>query len=513
MTFFESLLALLAVATLLLQLSRRTIIPYPTLLAGAGVALALIPGAPTITLDPHTALTLFIAPVLVDAAFDFPVGDVRRFWRPLVSLAVVAVVLSAGAVTWLGMSFASLPFYAALALGAIVAPPDAAAATAILSSVRMPRRTVALLKGESLLNDASALLLFSTALQIGSYGGADTSVALRIIAAAPGGVLLGLGIAWLVRRLQPFVMGTLSGNILQFITGFGAWILAERLGLSAVLCLVTFAMTIAHRAGLTTPPRARIHDFAVWDTAVFLLNVLAFLLMGFQARTIVGDMGPARLREAAWFAGAIILCLITVRMAWVVAYNRLAHRYRALRGDYSPSTLRQGVLVGWCGMRGLVTLATAFALPRDFPQRDLVVLTAFAVVLATLVIQGLTLAPLVRWLGLDGEDGQARELANARAALATAALATLDGRTGPAADHWRYSFETKCQAALPGSDDGAAEEKRSIGIAAIRRQRERLEELRAEQRLGPDSFLILQEELDFAEISLGTVEERRIEES
>ena len=171
MTFFESLLALLAIAILLLQVSRRLTIPYPTMLAAAGVVIGLVPGAPRIVLDPHTALALFIAPVLVDAAYDFPVGTVRRLWRPLFALAVVAVLLSAGAVAWLGVVLAGLPLYAALALGAIVAPPDAAAATAILRSVSMPRRSVDVLKGESLLNDATALLLFSAAISFPSHGG------------------------------------------------------------------------------------------------------------------------------------------------------------------------------------------------------------------------------------------------------------------------------------------------------------------------------------------------------
>ncbi|MBW6528649.1 cation:proton antiporter [Sphingomonas sp. RHCKR7] len=513
MTFFESLLALLGVAVLLLQLARRMAIPYPALLAAAGVALAWLPGAPTIALDPHTALALFIAPILIDAAFDFPVGTVVRLWRPLTALALVAVLLSAGAVTWLGVTVAGLPVYAALALGAIVAPPDAAAATAISGSVRMPRRTVAVLKGESLLNDASALLLYTAAILVESHGGIDGGLALRVGVAVPGGMLLGYLLALAMRRIQPLVWGTLSGNIFQFVSGFATWLVAERLGLSAVLCLVTFAMTIARSAGLVTPPRARLHDFAVWETAVFLLNVLAFLLMGFQARTIVGGMAPERLREAAVFAAAVVACLIVVRMAWVLVYNRLAHRFPRLRGDYPATGLSQSVVVGWCGMRGIVTLATAFALPGHFPQRDLIVLTAFAVVLATLVVQGMTLAPLVRWLGLDGDDGLGDELARARVAMAEAALARIGDARGAAADHWRYGLATKRDAMMTGGDARAGEEKRQLGLAAVACQRERLEELREAQEVGADSFLVLQEELDFTEMSLRTEEERRIEEA
>jgi monovalent cation/hydrogen antiporter len=175
-TFFESLLVLVAAAVLLLQVSRRLSIPYPSMLAAAGVGLALIPGAPQIALDPHTALALFIAPVLVAAAFDFPVEAVRRLWRPLFALAVVAVILSAAAVAWLGVALAGLPLYAALALGAIVAPPDAAAATAVLGTVTMPRRSVAVLEGESLLNDATALLLFTAATSLQSHRGMDRGI-------------------------------------------------------------------------------------------------------------------------------------------------------------------------------------------------------------------------------------------------------------------------------------------------------------------------------------------------
>ena len=513
MSFFESLLALLLVAILLLQVSRRIGVPYPAMLAAAGVALAVTPGAPVVRLDPHTALALFIAPALVDAAFDFPVRDLRRLWRPLFALAVVAVLLSAAAVAWVGVAMAGLPLYAALALGAIVAPPDAAAATAILGSVSMPRRTVAVLKGESLLNDASALLLFSAAIQVQSHGGLDPQIGLRLSLAVPGGILAGYLLAKIFRKIVPFVTGTLGGNLLEFVTSFSVWILAERLGLSPILCVVAFAMTIAPSAAMTTQPRMRIHSFAVWETAVFLLNVLAFLIMGLQARTILAAMSPGRLQEAVVFAGAVILCLIVVRLAWVQIYLQLARRFRALRGELDQSGARQGVLVGWSGMRGLVTLATAFALPADFPQRDLLVLTAFSVVLATLVVQGLTLPWLVRLLKLDGESGLEAELAAARGELATAALAAVDGAPDPAAAHWRYAFEAMREAATPPRDAAAFEQRRKLGRRAMRRQRLRLEELRTEHRVGPDAYLVLQEELDFAEVALSTEDERHIEES
>lgn len=512
MSFFESLVLLLAVAIALLQLTRRLRVPYPTMLAAAGVLLGLIPGTPQIALEPETALALFIAPALVDAAFDFPAAAARSLWRPLFALAVVAVVMSAMTVAGIGVALAGLPFYAALALGAIVAPPDAAAATAILSSVSMPGRVVAVIKGESLLNDASALLLFAGATAFHHHDGSNAALALRLSIAAPGGMLLGILLALAFGRfIVPRVTGTLGGNLLEFVGTFAVWIIAERLELSAVLCTVAFAMTLARNAGLTIPARSRIHSFAVWDTAVFLLNVLAFLLMGLQARAILADMSPGHQRGAATFALAVVVALVLVRMIGTLAYGWLARRVSAAADAEVPKP-RESILIGWCGMRGLVTLATAFALPADFPQRDLLVLTAFAVVLATLVVQGLTLAPLVRLLGLDGEGGVEAELAPARAELARAGLAALDGWTGAATEHWRLSFEAAQDAWTPPGDPSALRENRAVGLAALRRQRQRLEELRAVRGVGPEAFLILQEELDFLEVSLTEEETRRIEQ-
>ena len=193
MTFFETLVALLAVAILLLQVTRRMRLPYPGILAAAGVGVAMLPGAPTIPIDPPTALALFIAPVLIDSAYDFPLGAAKRMLLPLFLYAVVAILVTTGVVVTISAFTIGLPLAVAVTLGAIVAPPDAAAATAVLSNLPVARRVDALLKGESLFNDATALLLFGAALTVQARGGLDTETALRIGFAAPGGILLGAG--------------------------------------------------------------------------------------------------------------------------------------------------------------------------------------------------------------------------------------------------------------------------------------------------------------------------------
>src|SRR4051812_9482101 len=271
MSFFESLLILLLAAIALLQISRHFALPYPALLAAAGVAVTLVPGITAFPIDPKLALALFIAPALVDAAFDFPIATARRLWGPLVALAVGGVVVTAALVAWAGWMFLGLPIAAALVLGAIVAPPDAAAATAVLSSMAIPRRTDAVLRGESLFNDAAALLLFSGALAVQNAGALDGRVALHLGIAAPGGILLGYLAARLMQQAMRLVGDTLGGNLLQFVGCFLLWIVAERLELSAVLSIVALAMTIASSGDGGSSPRMRVQSYAVWSAAVFVL--------------------------------------------------------------------------------------------------------------------------------------------------------------------------------------------------------------------------------------------------
>jgi NhaP-type Na+/H+ or K+/H+ antiporter len=513
MTFFESLLVLLLVAIALLQVARRLSLPYPAMLAAAGVIVALIPGAPTIPIQPSTYLALFIAPALVDAAYDFPPGATRRFLGPLIAFAVVAVILTTGVVAWIAAAFLGLPLAAGVALGAIVAPPDAAAATAVLRNLSIPRSADAVLKGEGLFNDATALLLFGGALTVLSSGGFRLSTELRLGLAVPGGLLLGFVCAYLVRYVNRLVKDTLGGNLLQFVLSYLVWIIADHLRLSAVLCVIAFAMTLARTIDTAAfDARMRVHSFAVWSSVVFTLNVFAFLLMGMQARSIVGRMQAYHLREALGFAGFIVLAVVCTRLVVVMSFNRLEAWWSSSRHRPAAATAGQALFVGWCGMRGFVTMATAFALPESFPQRDSVVLTAFCVVLATLVLQGLTLAPLVRLLKLDRREDASRELTSAHAALAQAALASIAGEDGPEAENLRYRFSLKQRNCLHETSADSVERLRELGLKAIEAMREELERLRMRDKIGPEGYLGLQEQLDWNELTSLADDDRKIEE-
>ncbi|WP_093666973.1 cation:proton antiporter [Sphingomonas gellani] len=511
MTFFEILLGLLLVAIVLLQVARRLGLPYPSMLALAGVGVAFLPGIPPIHIDPDTALALFIAPVLLDAAYDYPLDAASRLWRPLTILVLGAVLVTAATIAGIGWWFANLPIAAAIALGAIVAPPDAAAATAVANSVSLPRRTVAVLKGESLLNDATALLLFNGALAVQTADGSNGEIALHLALAVPGGLLLGVASGWLLQRVNRFVAGTLGGNILQFVGAFVVWLVAEHLELSAVLAVVASGVTIARSAHRDTSPRVRVHSFAVWTTVVFLLNVVAFLLMGMQARVILGRLPASELPGQLGIVGLVVAGVVIARMLVVMAWNVASRRWAWVRGSLEPPTVSQGVLVGWAGMRGLLSLATAFALPPNFPQRDMVVLAAFAVVLATLVFQGLTLAPLIRLLKLDRLEDPEEEVAEARRRLTDTALTRLKDFPDAKALHATFSAKQRAD-----DDPDCAEwldRQRDAMLAVVDAQRHELDRLRRDETIGTEVFYQLQEELDWRALTLVPEEEKRIEEA
>lgn len=505
MVLFESTLTLVLLAVLLLRLTRALPIPYPTVLALAGALVAALPWAPDIAIDPQLALALFIAPALLDAGYDMPPRSLRVVWRPLLALAGMLVAVTAAAVAVLGVAMAGLPWAAAIALGAIVAPPDAAAASAMLGRFSLPRRTVMVLKGESLLNDAVALLIFTAAVSAATSSAPLSSIVPELAFAAPGGILAGLALGLAYVKLTPWVAGTLGGRLLEFASTFAIWIVAERLHLSAVLCVVAYAMTIARYLPERTPPNDRVHSYAVWETTIFLLNILAFLLMGLQARAIVTDLGAFELAHALAFAGAVLATVIVVRFVWVMAYNRLVNWFSSVRGNLEPPTLGQGVLVGWCGMRGLVTLATALALPEDFPGRDVILLSALAVVLGTLILQGLTLAPLIRLLRFGRDDSYDREIAGARTALVEAAVAGLDGRNEPQAVRLLEDYRAAL-AQEDGPGPRAASDQAAFQRKTIKLKRARLAELRRSGAIEDDVFHALEQELDYSELAVSPAE-------
>jgi Na+/H+ antiporter len=514
---FEALVGLLLAAVLLAAVARRVGAPYPAFLALGGALLAFVPGAPAFAIQPELALALFVAPVLLDAAYDASPRDLRENWLPVTGLIVVSVGLTTIAVAAVVRALVpAMPWAAAIALGAIVAPPDAAAATAVLRQLRPPHRILTILEGESLLNDASALLIYRLAVgAVVTNGFSIRAVAPTFALAVAGSLAAGPALGWLSMWMTRSVRDVPTAIILQFIGTFGVWILADRVGLSGVLTMVCYAVTVARWAPARTPPRLRLPSYAVWETVVFVLNVLAFVFIGLQIRPILTALEPARRIRYLYVAGAVLLTVILVRIAWVMTQNAIV-RWKIRRFGFHPPrpTLRpsvqSGLIISWSGMRGIVSLAAALALPTHigagaFPFRDLIVLTAFSVVLGTLVIQGLTLRPLLEALDLHDDDPVGQEVDAARARALEAALDTFSGDTSPAAEAVRQEFAAHLKRTAADSEDGEAHpsDHEEIHQRAIAAARQVLLEMRSRDEIGDDAFHQLEEELDWLEMGSG----------
>jgi CPA1 family monovalent cation:H+ antiporter len=521
MNEFEALVGLLLAAIILAAVARRVGAPYPAFLALGGAVLAFLPGAPAFAIEPRLALALFVAPILLDAAYDTSPRDLKDVWVPVASLVLVSVGLTTVAVAWVVHALApAIPWAAAIALGAIVAPPDAAAAMAVLRHVRPPHRILTILEGESLLNDATALLIYRLAVgALAANAFSLRAVAPTFLVAVAGSVVVGPAAAWLSLRLMTKVRDVPTAIILQFISTFGVWILADRIGLSPVLTMVCYAVTAARRAPELTPARIRIPSYAVWDTVVFVLNVLAFVFIGLQIRPILTSLDAAIRLRYLYIAGAVLVTVIVVRFAWVMTHNAVL-RWTIRRFGFHPRrpTLRpsvaSGLIVSWCGMRGIVSLAAALALPiqidgSPFPFRDLILLTVFSVVLGTLVIQGLTLRPLLRALDLHDDDPVGQEVDGARARALEAALAVLDRDDSESARAVRQEFIAHLRPATgdPGDAEGTGSEHEDIHQRALAAARQVIFDLRAKDEIGDDAFHQLEEEFDWIEMGSGARDE------
>jgi len=512
MYFFELTLILLVFATFMTAIARRVGVPYPSLLALGGIGIALFPSAPPFTLDPQLTLVLFLAPVLLDAAFDTSIRDLKQNWIPVTCLVLVAVGLTTFGVAWAARwMIPDMPWAAAIALGAIVAPPDAAAATAVLKQLQLPHRVIVILEGESLLNDASSLLIYRLAVATVAAGELKASEAIPMFAlSVVGSVVAGYVMGTLYMRFMGRIEDVASSIVMQFAGAFGVWILAERLGLSAIVTLVVFAVTVARSAPELTPARRRVPSYAVWDTVTFTLNVLAFLLIGLQLRPVVSALDPAQRIEYFAVAGTVLAVVVVIRVVWVMVYGATARfKFKHFGGGDWPGpvapTVKGGLVIGWCGMRGIVTLAAAYALPEGFPYRDLILLCAFAVVAGTLIVQGFTLRPLIMSLHLKDDREVAHEVRRTHERMARVALEVLDGDRSPESEELRREVMS-----MLDDGDNSFNDLRSrhdkLRSRIIVAQRRTLVQMRTDAEIGDDAFHQVEERLDWAELNARGIE-------
>jgi monovalent cation/hydrogen antiporter len=517
------LLVLLVSAAALLLLAEPLKIPYPILLVLGGLVLGFGPGVPSVTLPPDVVLVGILPPLLYSAAYNTGLRELRQNLRPISLLAlglVTATTISVGAVAH---SVIGLSWAASLVLGAIVSPTDPLAATEIGRRLGVPRRPLAVIEGESLVNDGTALVLFKftvAAVVTGTFSLAHAAG--LFVWTVLGGIAIGLAVGHAIRLLRRRLVNPPLEVMIAFLTGYFAFLPANAAGASGVLAVVTAGVYLGWYTPELTTVETRLQGRAFWSIFTFLMNALLFGLVGLQLRPILDSLSGYTSRQLVGYAVAVAGVVIVTRIVWVIPLTYLPRLLFAgirRRDPYPP--WQQPAFVGWTGMRGAVTLAAALAIPlatdagTPFAGRDLIVFLAFCVVFATLVVQGLSMPLVIRALGLEDDGLSAREETKARIHAADAAIARLDelieegSVRADTAERLRgaYQFrQRRFRARFDDGDDGAIEE-RSLQYQRARRElldaeRAAIVALRNEGRIAEEVMHSLQRDLDLEDSRL-----------
>ncbi|MGB2952993.1 MAG: Na+/H+ antiporter [Gaiellaceae bacterium] len=474
------LLALLVAAGALLALAPTLRLPLPILFVIGGIVLGFIPGLPHVALPPDLVLVAVLPPLLYSGAFFTSLRDLRTNKRPISLLAFGLVAATMTAVAIVAHDWIGLPWAVAFTLGAVVSPTDALAATEIASRLGAPRRIVSLIEGESLVNDGTALVLYKAAVGAavgGTFSLLDTSG--RVVINVLGGIAIGLAVGWVVRQVRRRIDDPPIEVAIAVLSGYLAYLPAVAAGVSGVLAAVTIGVYMGWYTPELTTERTRLSGDAFWEILVFLVNALLFVLVGLQLRRIVDALSGISSPRLAGYTALICATVILVRIVWVPIFTYLPRwAFRSIREHDPYPPWQWPALFSWVGIRGAVSLVAALALPNNFPDRELIVFLTFTVIVATLVLQGLTLPALIRVLGISDDGSAEREDAKARIKAAEAALARLEelveeGTVHPqTADRLRGLLgfrRDRFRARFDDADDGAIEE-RSVAYQRVMRQ-------------------------------------------
>ena len=502
----ELFVFLLFAVAVLAGLGLRSGVPYPVALVLGGLVIGLVPGLPSPELDPDLVFFVFLPPLLYAAAIAVSAQELKENWAPISLLAVGLVLVTIAAVAAVANAVLGIPWAAAFVLGAVLGPTDPVSAAAILDRVGGTPRTKSILQGESLINDGSGLTAYKIALgAVGASAGSVLGIGFEFVYVAAGGIAIGLAVGWVFAHLRRIVSDPSLDVTLSILTPFVAYVPAEELHLSGVLATVAAGLYVGSRSLDIIEPGTRLRTLAFWDSAAFLLDGLLFLLIGVQVPTILGRIDDAEVPTLIGYALLITGVVMGVRFLWMLVVPALLP---------SHTSRPERIAIAWSGMRGGVSLAAALAIPReDFPHRDLVIFVAYAVIVLTLVVPGLTLAPLLRRLGLVESEDDRRAGADARLRITQAALERLDELADDAPDHVvqrmrdRYGSRVeRLEARVEGDHD---EEGRSdVAVAGrllgemIDAEREVLKEMRSESAFPAELLKEIEHELDLDESRL-----------
>jgi CPA1 family monovalent cation:H+ antiporter len=523
---FESFLGLALAALTIAVAARRRNLPYPIVLLLAGLGLTFVPDFPAFHLEPDVVFYVLLPPILFDAAYQTSWRDFVRWKRPIFLLAFGLVVVTSGAVAVIckllipGMNWAT-----GFVLGAIISPPDAAAATAVTRTLKLPRRIVQILEGESLVNDAAALTVYRFAVAAvvgGTFSFGDAVMTFVWISLA--GIAVGAALGWAFIKILPKVRDVEAEIIATFLLALGAYYTAEAIHASGVLATVTAGLLLGWNSPQVLTSSGRLRGAAVWQTLIFLINLMIFILIGLQMPYVIQSLSDYPWEWLLLWGAAISFGIMVLRIAWVFpnAYlpRILSARIREREPRPQPA---QVFLIGWTGLRGVVSLAAALALPLEtadglpFPYRSLLMLLTFIVITTTLTLQGLSLRPLIAWLRIPEDRSSEAEELSARTEAVERALEHLvhlgeSGKaSGPAyerirnyyvdqlADLWAQQDHTNTPDETANPSEFTTVQEQRLWWEAARVMRETAVELRRQGKIGDEAMHAIERDIDLLE--------------
>ncbi len=510
----EFLFVLLLAVAMLVRVADAVSVPYPIVLVLAGLGLGLIPGLPDLQLRPEVIFLVFLPPLLHAAGWQASPRELYAERGPLLLLALGLVLVTMGAVAVVGHAFVGLDWAPAFVLGAIVAPTDPVSASATFSRLGVPPRVGLIIEGESMLNDASALVAYRVAVAAATSGAFSLAGAgLDFVASVAGGIAVGAAVGWLGGRVQDRLNDVTVAIVLTLGFAYGAYIAAEQAGVSGILATVVAGLWLGWNAPMHFDADTRLSALAFWNILLFLLNTLLFLLLGLQLPGVLdGAQADAPLGDLVGYAAVVVAVVVLVRLVIVF----LPAVVRPLARVDAGEDWRERLVVGWSGMRGAISLAAVLSLPESLDERGVLIFLTVVVIAATLVGQGLTLPLLMRMLGIHGERDWSPDEAIARLEAAQAALDRLDEIEDGGVDEdklkrlrdvYRARFR-RCMAVIGGgTDPGGQNGTGEISYGALRREligveRSSLLGLRREGRVNPEVMRTIIRDLDLEEARL-----------
>ena len=517
----ELILICLVAVALLAIVSRKINVPYPILLTVAGGLLALVPGLPAIRLDPKLVFDLFLPPLLYPAAVYTSWRDFRTNLRSILPLAIFLVLLTMIATAYLVHALTGLPLAVGFVFGALISPPDAVAALAVTKDLKVPRKIIVILEGESLVNDATSFISFRfavAAVLTGTFSLGHASLQFLLVAA--GGIAVGLAVGWLATQVQKRLDDPPVQTMFSLLTPYVAYFSGEKLHVSGILAVVIAGIYYGWRAPRVLSGRMRLQAVPVWQMVTFILNGILFMLIGLQLPQVIHALPPGSALSVATLAALVLLGIVLVRFLWLFVATYLPRVFSRGFRRRNPAPWQQTALIAWTGMRGADSLAGALAIPflladgTPFPGRDLILLLTFCVIFGTLIVQGLTLKPLVRWLSIVDDHVTEKEERLARLKANEAALDRIEdlGSSGQArpesVERLRSEYADRIRQL---SKDTSHEESlrrlyskdfQQLACEALDTERETVIALRNEDTINDEVLRRIQHDIDLAEARL-----------